>query len=88
MTLWEWWAGDAENVDCEGCYESGPHPTREAAIAAGRDEKWGGDYFSIIEARSSSASKHDELEVVPFLRTRNFELIDNDPSSSDEKAGA
>lgn len=72
MTPWQWWwleDGEDEHGWC------GEHYTRAQAIADARDTLPSGVKFWIIEARSSTALEYEEDECVPFLRTRNKELI-------------
>ena len=72
MTPWSWWAGelDAETYDlaCDV-------PTREAAVVEASRQLKSGDTFQIIEARSSEDRRHEGSDLVPFLRTRNHEII-------------
>ena len=71
MTRWEWWAGWLE----EDCYSLASEPTREAVIRAASREMKPGDRFRIIEARSSTDKRYEGADFVPFLRTRNQEII-------------
>lgn len=50
-------------------------PTREAAIERASQQLNVGDQFQIIEARSSDAQKYEGSDFVPFLRTRNHEIV-------------
>ncbi|MCV9907068.1 hypothetical protein OIV19_05465 [Brucella sp. HL-2] len=50
-------------------------PTREAAIDQASQQLEIGDQFQIIEARSSDAQKYEGSDFVPFLRTRNHEIV-------------
>lgn len=72
MTPWSWYAGGvgefAYDLACD-------EPTREAAISAAVAQLEVGDQFQIIEARSSEAKRHEDDDVIPFLRTRNHELV-------------
>jgi len=72
MTPWSWWAGelDAETYDlaCDV-------PTREAAIQEASRQLQAGETFQIVEARSSEDRRHEGSDRVPFLRTRNHEII-------------
>lgn len=71
MTPWTWWAGE---VDCE-TYALAEEPTREAVIRAASQGMAPGEQFWIIEARASTAMRHEGSDHVPFLRTRNKEVI-------------
>lgn len=72
MTPWSWWAGelDAETYDL-ACEEK----SREDAIQVASRLMKTGERFQIIEARSSEDRKHERSGFVPFLRTRNHEII-------------
>jgi hypothetical protein len=74
MTPWQWWAGEAENVDAEGQYDV-DFDTREAAIAWANREYPADTAFYMIEARSSTDVRHEGADIVPFLRVRNKELL-------------
>lgn len=78
MTPWCWWAGEADIVDGEGQYDV-DHDTREAAIAWANREYPAGTAFYVIEARSSTDRRHEESELVPFLRHRNKERLTTGP---------
>lgn len=72
MTPWRWYAG----IIGEWTYDLACDcPSREAAIAEANRELKPGDQFQIIEARSSEAAKHEGSDCVPFLRTRNHEVL-------------
>lgn len=75
MTPWTWFAG---NLD-DDVYDLAEADTREKAIEAALDASTGwlkpGGQFRIIEARSSTAQKYEGSDFVPFLRTRNSEII-------------
>ena len=75
MTPWTWFAG---NLD-DDVYDLAEADTREKVIAAALDASTGwlkpGDQFRIIEARSSTAMKYEGSNFVPFLRTRNSEIV-------------
>lgn len=77
MTEWEWWAGHPD----EDSYDIAQAATRDAVIAAAMRELGQGDTFQIIEARSSTAAEHEGSDFVPFLRTRNHEIITVGPRS-------
>lgn len=72
MTPWSWWAGDL-GADAYGlaCDDK----TRDAAIQVASRQLKPGEKFQIIEARSSTAAKYEGADFVPFLRTRNHEII-------------
>ena len=77
-SAWEWWAGYHGDVECEGVYTIGSFQSREAAIAAGLAEMPDADgnaFFHIVEARSSTAAKHEGADVVPFTHKRHHEII-------------
>lgn len=73
MTPWRWWwleeGGDEHGGWCGDC------ATREDAIASARRELGHGASFFVMEARSSSAAEYEGSDCVPFLRTRNRELL-------------
>lgn len=79
MTPWSWWAGaigePIYNIACE-------EPTREAVIRAAMRELGAGDRFRIIEARSSEDARYEGSDFVPFLRTRNEEIITVGPQAT------
>lgn len=69
MTPWHWWwleGGDDGHGGWRGEFGS-----REQAIAAAGRELPEGTTFHVMEARSSTAMKHEGSECVPFLPTRN-----------------
>jgi hypothetical protein len=80
MSPWEWYAGSpgeySYNIVCG-------EPSREAVIRAALREISTGDTFQIIEARSSTSVKHEGSDCVPFLRTRNHEVLVADPALLD-----
>ena len=75
MTPWTWFAG---NLD-DDVYDLAEADSREKVIAAALDASTGwlkpGDQLRIVEARSSTAKKYEGSDFVPFLRTRNAEII-------------
>lgn len=72
MKPWYWYAGEIG----EDTYElASDAPTREAAIEQASQHLSVGDQFQIIEARSSDAQKYECSDFVPFLRTRNHEIV-------------
>ncbi len=73
MTPWSWYAGEVDEYAYDlACDE----PSREAAITAAVTQLEVGDQFQIIEARSSEDKRHvDDDGIIPFLRTRNHELV-------------
>jgi len=72
MTPWSWYAGEIG----EDTYDlAADAPTREAAIEQASQQLNVGDQFQIIEARSSDAQKYEGSDFVPFLRTRNHEIV-------------
>ncbi len=72
MTPWSWYAGEVDEFAYDlACDE----PTREAAINAAVIQLEVGDQFQIIEARSSEAKRYEGDDTIPFLRTRNHELV-------------
>ena len=74
MSKWAWFAGE---IDCYTYDLACEEPTREAAIATA--VRYGhlkpGERFQIVEAQSSQAKVHEGSDCVPFLRTRNFEIV-------------
>jgi len=80
MSPWSWWAG----VPGERTYDLACDcATREDAIREGLRELQPGERFQIIEARSSEAAEHEGSDCVPFLRTRNHEILTAGPVPSD-----
>lgn len=77
MTPWRWWAGEigADTYDLAGDCAS-----REDVIRQACRELKPGEQFQIIEARSSGAIKHEGSDCVPFLRTRNHEVLTAGPA--------
>jgi hypothetical protein len=78
MTGWEWWAGDIDDDDY--CLEGGCSSKAEVVRNVSRYMK-PGDQFRIIEARSSTDRRYEGSDMVPFLRTRNKEVITVGPAS-------
>jgi len=75
VTPWQWWWGHDE-------FEySADFATRDEAIAAALRETSPGEDFHIIEARSSESAEYEGADIVPFLRTRNHEILTNGPRS-------
>jgi hypothetical protein len=72
MTGWEWWAGDIGEDDYG---LDGACPTKEELIRRVSRYMKTGDQFRIIEARSSTDRRYEGSDFVPFLRTRNREII-------------
>lgn len=72
MTPWRWWAREIGD-DSYGL--EGDEPSREAVILKASRALKPGDQFEIIEARSSEDMRHEGSDCVPFLRTRNHEII-------------
>jgi len=72
VTPWTWFAGELG----EDVYELAEENTREKVIETAMRHLSVGDQFRIIEARSSTAKKYDGSDFVPFLRTRNAEIIE------------
>lgn len=72
MTPWAWWSGEigAETYDL-----ALEEPTRDAAIAEAERQLSPGDTFQVVEARSSTAAECERTGFVPFLRTRNHEVL-------------
>ena len=75
MTPWKWWAGE---IDCQTFDLACEASTREDAIREALTKLSPGEKFQIIEARSSTDKCHDDF--VPFVRTRNFEVLTADPA--------
>lgn len=79
MTPWKWWyVAEIDANDNDGWW--GEHDSRGEAVEAAQRTFAPGTRFYVIEARSSEAVKHEGSECVPFLRTRNKELVE--PNSS------
>lgn len=72
MTPWRWWAGE---LDDDVYNLAVDEPTRDAAISAACRELKAGDRFRIIEARSSTDRRYEGSDFVPFVRTRNAEIV-------------
>lgn len=70
MTPWAWYWRDPED-EAYGDEQ----PTREAVIEAARRDSCAGDVIEIVEARMSEDRRHEEADVIPFLRTRNKETV-------------
>lgn len=84
MTPWSWWAGRPG----EDLYDlASDCPTREAAIREALRSVESGEQFRIVEARSSEAAKHEGSDFVPFLRTRNHEVLTAGPTPAPQAAG-
>ena len=76
MTPWRWWAG----MIGEHTYDlAGDCATREDVIRAALHELTPGERFQIVEARSSEDVRHEGSDCVPFLRTRNHEILTAGP---------
>lgn len=72
MTPWTWFAGEID----EDVYDLAEGDSREKVIEAAMKHLSVGDQFRIIEARSSIAKKYEGSDFIPFLRTRNAEIIE------------
>jgi len=72
MTKWYWYAGEIGDDTYDLVSDA---PTREDAIKEASRQLQIGDRFQIIEARSSQAKKYEGSDFVPFLRTRNHEIV-------------
>lgn len=72
MSPWRWWAGcpGERTYDLACDCESRDEAVREALRNLSPGEK-----FQVIEARSSEAAVHEGADCVPFLRTRNHEVL-------------
>lgn len=77
MTVWEWWWLEDGGQEYEGW--AGACASRDDAIKEAQREVPVGARFIIIEARSSTAEKYEGADWVPFLRTRNREVLTNGP---------
>lgn len=71
MTPWTWFAG---NLD-DDVYDLGEADSREKVIEVAAGQLSHGQQFRIVEARSSSAQKYEGSDFIPFLRTRNAEIV-------------
>jgi hypothetical protein len=70
MTPWAWyWKGPDDEAYGEECV------SRDAVIAAAGKELSPGDTFEIVEARMSEAAEHEGSDFIPFLRSRNDEVL-------------
>lgn len=78
MTPWAWhWKHPDDDSYGEEC------SSREAVIAAAHREVRPGETFEVIEARMSEAVEHEGSDVIPFLRSRNHEVLTAPPSRED-----
>lgn len=78
MTPWAWyWKHPDDESYGEEC------SSREAVIAAAHREVRPGETFEIIEARMSEAVEHEGSDFIPFLRSRNHEVLTAPPSRED-----
>lgn len=72
MTPWSWYAGHpGEHTYDLAC----DCASRDDAIRGALRELDAGETFQVIEARSSEAREHEGSDCVPFLRTRNHEIL-------------
>ncbi len=71
MTPWTWFAGRLD----DDVYDLAQTDIREKVIEEASLQLTPGERFRIIEARSSSAQKYEGSDFIPFLRTRNAEII-------------
>lgn len=71
MSPWSWWAGEIDEIG----YSLGEENTREEIIRVVSSWMKPGDQFRIVEARASSDKQYEGSDFVPFLRTRNHEVI-------------
>ena len=76
MSPWTWWAGEVD----DDVYALAEEPTRDAVIREAIRGLKPGERFQIIEARASTALKHEGSDCVPFLRTRNHEILTVGPA--------
>lgn len=72
MTPWRWWAGYIGSYTYDLACDCA---SREEAIGHALGELKPGEEFEIIQARSSEAREHEGSDFVPFLRTRNSEVL-------------
>jgi len=72
MTPWRWFAGHPGEYNYDIACDCA---SREEVIREALRNLGPGDTFQIIEARSSDAIKHEGSDCVPFLRTRNHEIL-------------
>lgn len=85
MTRWEWWAG----IVGEPIYDvAGGCSSREEVIAEALRNVSADEDIQIIEAVSSTAAKYDGADHVPFVRTRNHEVIGRRALRLSDAAGA
>lgn len=70
MTPWSWyWKFTGDESYGEEC------SSRDEVIAAAHREAVAGDEIEIVEARMSESIKHEGSDFIPFLRTRNHEVL-------------
>jgi hypothetical protein len=72
MTPWRWWAGHPGEYNYDIACDCA---TREEVIREALRSLICGEQFQIVEARSSEALRHGGSDCVPFLRTRNHEIL-------------
>ena len=85
MTPWSWWAGE---IGADSYALVGDEKTRAAVIRAASRLLRPGDQFQIIEARLSEDQRYEGDDLVPFLRTRNHEIITVGPVAANVAKGA
>lgn len=70
MSPWAWyWKHADDEAYGEEC------TTRDAVIAAAHRAVRPGDTFEIVEARMSESLEHEGSDFIPFLRSRNHEVL-------------
>ena len=72
MTPWAWYAGELDSDVYDLAAEC---TTRDEAIGEACASLKVGDQFRVIEARASTAQQYEGDDFVPFLRTRNKEVV-------------
>ncbi len=83
MTPWTWWAGELE----DDVYSLAEGKTRDEVIQEAARQLKPGERFRIVEARASENRKHEGSDMVPFLRTRNHEILTVGPVASEVDHG-
>lgn len=83
MTPWQWWAGELDNPTYD---LAGDCATREDVIREAIRFLKPGEQFRIVEARSSEDRRYEGSDHIPFLRTRNNEIITVGPIAAQPSA--
>jgi len=71
-TDWHWWAGVVGEWSYDLACETS---SRDAAITEALRHASDGDIVQVVEAQMSTAAKYDGHDEIPFVRTRNREIV-------------